>query len=240
MVADEEAGLNTARTNAFGQITDNANARGVLFSGIPIEGQAKYVGETYLPSLANLRGRYANQKFTLQGALAELEGNKFKQAQGVRESELNREQAAAEAAASRAAARAASGGGGAFSPGFTPAGGGGGNEAAPTAQGVAWQDDLKGFLARAYAQNPKADRKTQDNWVRAWATSNKLDPNTPDFWSQYNTLYPWEQYNDSRFNQPAAAPKAPTNPVTKGGASLSNSLTGALSRTFSPITRLGF
>ena len=108
------SGLEQAKKNAFSSIDTGANRRGLLFSGIPIEEQAKYVGESYLPSIASLKGRYAGIRGDLRNTLAQqlqnidLDERKF--GQGIYQNELDmdfqREQAAAAERASRAAAAA--------------------------------------------------------------------------------------------------------------------------------------
>lgn len=181
------AGLEQAKQDSFNQITTGANRRGLFYSGIPIAEQARYVGQTYLPSVANLKGRYAGLRGqlanTLAQALANLDLDRLKTAEGIRgreiEADLERERMAQEAAS-----RAASGGGG-ISPSFT------------TVEGEVtsgWQSPLQQYLQQQYAKNPRANRATQDGWVNMWAAASGVDP-TQAF-AYYDTLYPWAQYND--------------------------------------------
>lgn len=122
----EESGLQQAKTDAFQGITDQANRRGLFYSGIPISEQAKYTGATFLPAVANLRARYAQQKFDLTGALNKVVEEQYKTAYGVRQDELDREEKQREFDRQLAAARAASGGsGGGGAGGFSLGGGGG-------------------------------------------------------------------------------------------------------------------
>lgn len=142
----EEQGLNQAKTDAFQGITDQANRRGLFYSGVPIAEQAKYTGATFLPAVANLRSRYAQQKFDLTNALNKVTTDQYTQAYGVRQHELDLEEQqrefdrkmAAQAAAD-AANRAASGGAGVASPSFGYGGdaGGGGSAPAPAARAAA-------------------------------------------------------------------------------------------------------
>ena len=83
----EQAGLDAAKTDAFNQITTGANRRGLLFSGIPVSEQAKYLGSTYLPSIANLKGRYAQQKFNLTDALNQIGQKQYSEATGIYQNE---------------------------------------------------------------------------------------------------------------------------------------------------------
>lgn len=109
------SGLEQAKKNAFSSIETGANRRGLFFSGVPIEEQAKYVGESYLPSIASLKGRYAGIRGDLRNTLAQqlqnidLDERKF--GQGIYQNEMDmnfqREQAAAAERASRAASAAA-------------------------------------------------------------------------------------------------------------------------------------
>lgn len=98
----ETQGLDAAKTDAFNQITDQSNRRGLLFSGIPLAEQAQYTGANYLPAVANLKSKYAQQRFNLQNALAGLDQDAYKTALG----QFNSEQSAA------------SGGSGSASPSF--------------------------------------------------------------------------------------------------------------------------
>ncbi len=66
-------GLNTAKSNAFREVNRAANAKGLAFSGIPIEEQTRYLGEKYLPGLAEVKKSTQNQTFQLQQALAGLD-----------------------------------------------------------------------------------------------------------------------------------------------------------------------
>lgn len=91
----EMQGLDQTKTNAFSDITDQANRRGLLFSGIPINEEAKYTGGTYLPAVANLKGRYAQQKFNLQDALAKINQDQYLKGQSIYQSEVDRDTAAA-------------------------------------------------------------------------------------------------------------------------------------------------
>lgn len=140
----EEQGLNQAKQDAFQGITDQANRRGMFYSGLPIAEQAKYTGTQFLPALANLRSRYAQQKFDLTNALNKVVQDQYTQAYGVRQHELDLEEQqrefdrrmAAEAAA-RAASAAGGGGGGGYSFGGLGGDVGGGGGGAPAARAAA-------------------------------------------------------------------------------------------------------
>lgn len=60
--------LDQAKVNAFKDITSQANSRGVLFSGVPIDQQATYLGTKYLPARANLETSLNNTLTSLKAA----------------------------------------------------------------------------------------------------------------------------------------------------------------------------
>lgn len=119
----QRAGAETARSNAFQDITRQANARGVVYSGAPIQEQQRYVGERYLPALAQLSGQEGEQRYGLQQALGQLGERQLTYAQQIRQKEMELDeerrrfdlqmqaQREAEARAARAAAAAGAGGG---------------------------------------------------------------------------------------------------------------------------------
>lgn len=73
--------LDQAKVNAFKDITNQANSRGVIFSGVPIDQQATYTGTKYLPAVANLQTSFNNTKNTLLGQINTLQAGRQKQAQ---------------------------------------------------------------------------------------------------------------------------------------------------------------
>lgn len=101
----EQAGLEQAKTNAFNDINQSANAKGMFYSGAPIQEQQRYIGEKYLPAMANLQNTYTNKRLSLASTIAGLTADQMKQAQGVRNGQLQAEQdAAAKIQAARIAA----------------------------------------------------------------------------------------------------------------------------------------
>lgn len=124
-LTSELQGLEAQRTDAFDTIRTGANRRGLFFSGIPLEEQARYTGGQFLPAVANLRSKYASQRFGLQDAIAKITQDQYLKAQDIYQTELDREAAERAAAASRA-----SGGGGGWDP-TTSSG-----ETTPTAQTI--------------------------------------------------------------------------------------------------------
>jgi hypothetical protein len=138
------AGLEQARQNAYQDIVRRANARGVAYSGAPIQEQQVYTGERYLPALAGLRQQEGTQTFNLQQALGKIGETQRLRAEEIRQQELNREEAARQAELNRQAqeraARAAAAGFGGIFPQQT-------QQAAPQAQaqGIQPPQDLAGW-----------------------------------------------------------------------------------------------
>jgi hypothetical protein len=77
------SGLEQARTNAFDGITKGANAKGMLYSGTPINDQNKYVGATYLPALAQVKQNTQDQSYKLQAALLGVRQDRGNRAQDI-------------------------------------------------------------------------------------------------------------------------------------------------------------
>lgn len=137
----ENKGLQAQQQDSFGQITAGANRRGLLFSGIPLAEQASYTGQSFLPAVANLKAKYAQQRFNLQDALAKINQDQYKTAYDIYGNELQMDEAAS-------ARRAASAGAG---DGYVPTGvnRGGGPVAAPQTEPQMslrqqWQQEAKG------------------------------------------------------------------------------------------------
>lgn len=137
----EEKGLEAAKRDSFQEITTGANRRGLFFSGIPLAEQGKYLGAQFLPAVANLKAKYANERFGLRDALAKITQDQYMKGQQLYQSELDRE------AAERASR--ASGGGGGFSPSFGRRGGGEGIPAAPQNFRPSYDRDLAQLEAAA-------------------------------------------------------------------------------------------
>ncbi len=137
----DEAGLEAKKTQAFDDIIGGARRRGLGFSGIPLEEQARYTATDYTPALANMKSGYNTRRGTLESALADIGRNDYMSAQDI----FSRDQQAAEnrrqfdlsyklrqqqAADARRAAAAAST--------FSPSVGGGNKTKAPTIQDQAY------------------------------------------------------------------------------------------------------
>lgn len=98
------AGLDTAKTNSFNDITNQANARGVVYSGAPIAEQQRYVGEKYLPAYAGVKSDYANRGGKLEAALLDVNRSQSERAQQMRDTQIGQDLAAQQLADQRARA----------------------------------------------------------------------------------------------------------------------------------------
>lgn len=76
----QQASLDQAKVNAFKDISDSANSKGVLFSGFTPDQQAQYIGTKYLPAVANLKTSFNDTKNTLLGQINTINQNRSQQA----------------------------------------------------------------------------------------------------------------------------------------------------------------
>jgi len=76
----QQAGLDQAKVNAFRDITNSANQKGVLFSGFTPDQQAQYVGTKYLPAVANLKQTFTNQRTSLLDKINAINAQRSQQA----------------------------------------------------------------------------------------------------------------------------------------------------------------
>lgn len=107
--AAEQSGLDTTKTNAFGDIVNSASARGVVYGGAPIKEQQSYLGSTYLPAVANLKNTYASKGTALEAALLGIHQAQSERAQSLHDTEVAQDLAAQQLAQQRAAAQSAAG-----------------------------------------------------------------------------------------------------------------------------------
>ena len=129
----EEKGLQAKQESAFGDILGGARRRGLGFSGIPLEEQAKYTSTEFLPAVARLKQQSKDQAFSLEDAILGISERRNTLAQQLRQQEQDRdfqreqfeEQKRAAARAEALAAQATLGSLGSFG------GGGGGEGGAP-------------------------------------------------------------------------------------------------------------
>lgn len=86
--------LGVAKDNAFRDITGAASARGIVYSGMPIQEQTRYTGEKYLPALAQLQQQKNEKTYGFQSQLTDIYGKRLSQAQALQQQELDREEQA--------------------------------------------------------------------------------------------------------------------------------------------------
>lgn len=77
----QTSALDQAKVNAFKDIDNSANSKGVLFSGFSPDQQASYLGTKYLPALAGIKSQTQQNQFKLQAALNGINADRSKQAQ---------------------------------------------------------------------------------------------------------------------------------------------------------------
>jgi hypothetical protein len=188
-------------------IMADARRRGIGFSGIPTGERARYGATQFLPAVARARSAGADRKLTLSQALIDSQRTQREKAMGLRQTELDRDEATrqfneqlAANERERAASRASS-----FNPSFaTPT-------ATPTQATATKSNSLQSYLSSRYASSPNVSRTTQDNWVREWARQNGINPDLPNdpngIWAAYNQLYPYEKFI------PKSQTKAPAGTV---------------------------
>lgn len=82
------AGLDQAKTNSFAQIGQDAQAKGMAFSGFTPKEEATYTGSTYLPAVAQLASTIASARNSLLTQKAQLGKSAFDQADAEHESDL--------------------------------------------------------------------------------------------------------------------------------------------------------
>ena len=84
----EQQGLDYAKKDAFDQISNQANRRGMFYSGMPVAEEQRYTGGTYLPAVANLRGKYQQQRMNLADQLNNINLEQRKYGQDIYGQEL--------------------------------------------------------------------------------------------------------------------------------------------------------
>ena len=82
------AGLNAAKDQAFNNITQTANDRGMLFSGFTPDQQAKYTASTFLPAMVNLNAKTQDNINKLQQTILGLNTAQNQQANGIQQGQI--------------------------------------------------------------------------------------------------------------------------------------------------------
>lgn len=89
-------GLQAQDDQANQDILNQAQARGLGFSGIPVAEQAKYNASTYMPAVAKLQSDQITSQTNLADQLAKINQDERTQAEGIQQTELDRDQKDAE------------------------------------------------------------------------------------------------------------------------------------------------
>ena len=84
----EQKGLMAQKEDSFRQITDQANRRGMFYSGLPIAEEQRYTGQQFLPAMANLAGKYKASKDNLSETLNRLSMEQRDKGYGIQQNEL--------------------------------------------------------------------------------------------------------------------------------------------------------
>lgn len=189
----EIAGLKGQQTQAFDEILGGARSRGIGFSGIPIQEQAKYTAGTFLPAVARVRQSQNEVKNSLLGSLNDSSLDQRKTALGIRQNEQTLDEQRRQFNEQQAAQRRAEAAQRSLYGSLY------GNNNPSAQQQPDLMGSLKSFLQRQYAATPNANRSMQDAWVKIWATRQGIDPNKAGdpngIWAYYNQLYPWAKYS---------------------------------------------
>lgn len=187
-----------AQNKAFGDITQQASNRGMLFSGFTPEMQARYNADKTLPALANLRAANQGTIDKLNQAILGLDSDQRKQAMSMQEQDLSRlydyqktqeqrqwEAQQAQVAYEREMAKLRA------TQSF---------QASQNNQTSNPATELINLFKNNWANSKgTASRNTQDNWVREWMMNNGVvDPTAQQqVWNLVNQQFnrtnnPWE------------------------------------------------
>lgn len=187
--AAQQASLDQAKVNAFRDITNSANSKGVLFSGVPIDQQSTYVGTKYLPAVANLNTSFNNQKTSLLGSLNNINAQRMTTARGIQNQQQQNLAAYQKAQADEAYKQQQ------LQLSYARLGASQSRAATSAASKV---DPLKEF--GSYLQNQfkvagaNPTRQNQDAWINQWFSAHGVDS------PQARQVY-WD-YANSTYNRP--------------------------------------
>lgn len=81
----QRQGLEAEKVQGFNTINTQANARGMAFSGIPLDEQANYLSTKYLPGLTNLAQQENDANLALDEALAKINQERRLKAMDIRQ-----------------------------------------------------------------------------------------------------------------------------------------------------------
>lgn len=86
----EEQGLQARQTQAFDSILGGARQRGLGFSGIPLQEQAKYTSTEFLPALARLKQSGREQQMGLEDAILQTQERRRAMGQSIYDNDQQR------------------------------------------------------------------------------------------------------------------------------------------------------
>ena len=81
----QRTALGAQKVQGFNTINDNANAKGMAFSGIPMDEQANYLSTQYLPGMQKLTTQQNEDDLALQKSLASINSEKVLKATDIRQ-----------------------------------------------------------------------------------------------------------------------------------------------------------
>lgn len=83
-------GAEQAKVNEFRNITNLANRRGLTFSGIPIQEQARYIGEKFLPAVQALKLGAQKERIKIRDIIAGIQRDAYMQAFNTQEGDRDK------------------------------------------------------------------------------------------------------------------------------------------------------
>ena len=83
----QQQGLDNTKNQAFTDIGRSAEAKGMAYSGSPINEQQTYLGSTYMPAVAGLQKDQQAQDFKLSNALSDVTQRQYTQAYGIQQTQ---------------------------------------------------------------------------------------------------------------------------------------------------------
>lgn len=85
----QRTGLEAQKVQGFNTINNQATARGMSFSGVPLDEQATYLSTKYLPGMQNLTNQQNDENMSLQSSLADIASQKRLKALDMRTGQQN-------------------------------------------------------------------------------------------------------------------------------------------------------
>jgi hypothetical protein len=168
----QRSGLTAEKAQGFNAISNQATARGMSFSGVPLDEQSTYLSTKYLPGMQNVNTQQNQEDLSLQSALAEINNQKRTRAMDIRSNQQSalekylseeRDRAfQAEQARLERAARA------------SEAAQARADRLAETSGPAPGQALLNMFQDNWAKSKGTASRNTQDNWVRQYFLDNGI------------------------------------------------------------------